>query len=331
MKKLLDVKNLETSFFSKHGEFKAVRGVDFYINEGETFGIVGESGCGKSITIKSILNLIQSPGKIKNGEVLFEEKDILKLSQKELMKIRGNDISIIFQDPLSSLNPVYTIGSKMIEIIRRHNNISKYEAREKAIELLGLVGIPLPEKRIDSYPHEFSGGMRQRVMIAMSISCNPKLIIADEPTTALDVTIQAQILKLLKSLQKDTKTAIILITHDLGVVAQMCSRVAVMHSGIIVEEGTAEDIFYRPKHQYTKSLINAFPSEDSISKNKDIIYTSNEICNDIASEDSCPFADRCSISKEICFKKKPEFYYISHTHKVRCFEYEQGIKIENTI
>lgn len=331
MKNLLDVKNLETSFFSKNGEFKAVRGVDFYVNEGETFGIVGESGCGKSITIKSILNLIQSPGKIKNGEVLFEEKDILKLSQKELMKIRGNDISIIFQDPLSSLNPVYTIGSKLIEIIRRHNNISKSEARERAIELLGLVGIPLPEKRIDSYPHEFSGGMRQRVMIAMSISCNPKLIIADEPTTALDVTIQAQILKLLKSLQKDTKTAIILITHDLGVVAQMCSRVAVMHSGIIVEEGTAEDIFYRPKHEYTKSLINAFPSEDSISKNKDIIYTNNEICNDIDSEHSCPFANRCSISKEICFKKKPEFYHISNTHKARCFEYEQGIKIENTI
>ena len=309
MKNLLEVKNLETSFFSKHGEFKAVRGVDFHVNEGEIFGIVGESGCGKSITIKSILNLIQSPGKIKNGEVLFEDNDILKLSQKELMKIRGNDISIIFQDPLSSLNPVYTVGSKLIELIRRHNNISKSEARTKAIELLKLVGIPLPEKRIDCYPHEFSGGMRQRVMIAMSISCNPKLIIADEPTTALDVTIQAQILKLLKSLQKNTNTAIILITHDLGVVAQMCSRVAVMHSGIIIEEGAVEDIFYRPKHEYTKELINAFPSEDSISKNNNIVFTNNEISNTEIFENSCPFANKCPISKEVCFKKKPEFNY----------------------
>ena len=322
MKNLLEVKNLETSFFSKHGEFKAVRGVDFHVNEGDIFGIVGESGCGKSITIKSILNLIQSPGKIKNGEVLFEDNDILKLSQKELMKIRGNDISIIFQDPLSSLNPVYTVGSKLIELIRRHNNISKSEARKRAIELLKLVGIPLPEKRIDSYPHEFSGGMRQRVMIAMSISCNPKLIIADEPTTALDVTIQAQILKLLKSLQKNTNTAIILITHDLGVVAQMCSRVAVMHSGIIIEEGTVEDIFYRPKHEYTKALINAFPSEDSINKNNHIVSTNKEILDPEVFEDSCPFANKCPISKEICFKKKPEFKYINDTHKVRCFEYE---------
>lgn len=317
---LLEVKNLETSFFTKHGELKAVRGVSFHVNEGEVFGIVGESGCGKSITIKSILNLIQEPGKIKKGEVIFDGVDILKQSQKELMKIRGNRISIIFQDPLSSLNPVYTIGSKLIEVIRRHNNISKSNARLRAIELLKLVGIPLPEKRIDSYPHEFSGGMRQRVMIAMSLSCNPKLIIADEPTTALDVTIQAQILKLLKSLQENTKTAIILITHDLGVVAQMCSRVAVMYNGIIVEEGSSEDIFYRPQHQYTKALINAFPSEDNLEKNSKLIFLNNEGSDVVVSDDSCPFINKCTVAIEICSQKKPEFYYVNDNHKVRCFE-----------
>lgn len=249
--KLLEVKNLKTSFFTHVGEVKAVNDVSFDVYEGQTVGIVGESGSGKSVTSMSIMRLIVPPGKIVDGQIIFEGKDILKLSEKEMRDIRGNKISMIFQDPMTSLNPVFTIGNQLIEAIKIHNKVSKAQAKKRAVEMLKLVGIPSPERRLSQYPHEFSGGMRQRVMIAMALSCNPKLLIADEPTTALDVTIQAQILDLLKKLQQQLKMSIILITHDLGVVADICQKVIVMYGGIIVEEGTVDDIFYNPKHPYT--------------------------------------------------------------------------------
>lgn len=237
--KLLEVKGLKTSFFTHVGEVQAVRGVDFELGVGEALGIVGESGSGKSVTSMSLMKLLQYPGKIKEGQVLFQGVDLASKSEKEMRKVRGNDIAMIFQDPMTSLNPVYTIGNQIIEAILEHQNVTKHQARQKAIKMLELVGIPSPESRIDNYPHEFSGGMRQRAMIAIALSCEPKLLIADEPTTALDVTIQAQILELMKDLKEKINTSIILITHDLGVVADLCSRIIVMYGGLIMEEGTA--------------------------------------------------------------------------------------------
>ena len=251
MEKLLEVKNLKTEFKTNVGQVHAVRGVSFYLDKGEALGIVGESGCGKSVTMMSIMRLLADNGKIADGQIYFDGKDISKAKDSEMDSIRGNDIGMIFQDPMTSLNPVFTIGDQLMEPLLKHRGMKKEEAKKQAINMLKLVGIPSPEKRMKQYPHEFSGGMRQRAMIAMSLICEPKLIIADEPTTALDVTIQAQILDLMKDLKDKLNTSIILITHDLGVVADLCSRINVMYGGIVVETGTTEDIFYRPKHPYT--------------------------------------------------------------------------------
>ncbi len=257
--KLLEVKNLKTSFFIESGEVEAVRGVTFRLNKGEVVGIVGESGSGKSVMAKSVMSLVMSPGKVKEGEILFHNENILSKSEKELRSIRGNQISLISQDPMSALNPVVKIGKQMMEVIIRHQKVKKKEAEQIAINLLKQVGLSSPEERVKQYPHEPSGGMKQRVMIAMAMSCNPDLLIADEPTTALDVTIQAQILDLMKNLKNETNMALLLITHDLGIVAQNCTRVIVMYGGLIMEEGPVLDIFQSPNHPYTKGLLNSLP------------------------------------------------------------------------
>ena len=254
MSKLLEVKNLKTSFKTHIGDVQSVRGVSFHLEKGEALGVVGESGCGKSVTMMTIMRLLGANAKIDAERIFFDDKDITKPTEKLMQTIRGNDMSMIFQDPMTSLNPLFTVGDQLTEHLIKHKKISKKEAKEKAIKMLDMVGIPSPEKRLKQYPHEFSGGMRQRVMIAMSLICEPKLIIADEPTTALDVTIQAQILDLMKDLKEKLDTSIILITHDLGVVADLCSRINVMYGGLIVEEGTTEDIFYSGKHPYTWGL-----------------------------------------------------------------------------
>jgi ABC-type dipeptide/oligopeptide/nickel transport system ATPase component len=261
---LLEIKGLKTHFFTADGVGKAVDGVDLTLDEGETLCIVGESGCGKTVTALSILRLIASPpGQIVEGEILFRGTDLVTLSEKDIRDVRGNDISMIFQEPMTSLNPVFTVGYQIVEAVTLHQGLNKSEAWDKAVEMLDKVGIPDPDKRVREYPHQLSGGMRQRAMIAMALSCNPKVLIADEPTTALDVTIQAQILELMNRLQEDFKTAIILITHDLGVVAETADRVAVMYAGVVVEEGSAEQIFADPKHPYTQGLLHSIPRIDS--------------------------------------------------------------------
>ena len=258
-KNLLEIDNLKVSFFTPAGEVKAVNGVSYQLAQGEVIGIVGESGSGKSVSSYAIMRLIDEPGKVIGGSIKFDGKNILELDEKEMQSIRGNEISMIFQDPMTSLNPVFKVGNQLIEAIVKHQKVSKKEARKRAIEMLSLVGIPSPEKRLEQYPHEFSGGMRQRAMIAMALSCNPKLLIADEPTTALDVTIQAQILELIKELKKKINMSVILITHDLGIISDICDKVIVMYAGKIVEEGTIDDIFYNPKHPYTWGLLRSVP------------------------------------------------------------------------
>ncbi|MDY7046738.1 ABC transporter ATP-binding protein, partial [Virgibacillus sp. M23] len=264
MSKLLEVKDLSVSFNTYNGEVQAVRGVNFDLKKGETLAIVGESGSGKSVTSMALMQLLPKPhGFVKSGEILFEGEDLVNKSTKEMQKLRGKDISMVFQDPMTSLNPTMKVGNQIIEGLIKHQNMSKQDAKKKAMELLELVGIPNPEVRINQYPHQFSGGMRQRVVVAISLACNPKILIADEPTTALDVTIQAQILELMKDIQKETDSAIIFITHDLGVVANIADRVAVMYAGKIVEIGTTDDIFYNPKHPYTWGLLGSMPTLDS--------------------------------------------------------------------
>ncbi len=316
--KLLEVKNLETSFFTENGEVQSVRGVSFSINEGEVCGIVGESGSGKSVTAKSIISLIQPPGKIKNGDILLEGVNLLRISEKELRTIRGNQIAMISQDPMSSLNPVIKIGKQMIEIIVRHQKIGKKEAKRLAIELLKEVGISSPEERFKQYPHELSGGMKQRVMIAMAISCKPKLLIADEPTTALDVTIQAQILELMKELKDKTNTAILLITHDLGVVAQNCSRVLVMYGGLIMEEGPVIEIFQNPKHPYTEGLLKSLPkiSDGFKERLNPIEGTTPNLLNPPS---GCPFAERCPYVMEKCHNERPRYFQVGEEHRSMCW------------
>jgi len=316
--KLLEVRNVKTSFFTHVGEVQAVRGVDFTLNKGEAIGIVGESGSGKSVTSLSIMRLLQYPGKIKDGEIIFKGEDLLKKSEKEMMAIRGNEIAMIFQDPMTSLNPVYTVGNQIMEAIMKHQKLSKAEAKKKAIEMLKLVGIPSPERRVDNYPHEFSGGMRQRAMIAIALSCEPDLLIADEPTTALDVTIQAQILQLMKDLKERINTAIILITHDLGVVADVCQRIIVMYGGLVMEEGTTEDIFYNPKHPYTMGLLKSIPRMDSKEKKRlvPIEGTPPDLLNP---PKGCPFKDRCPYAMRICAEKRPPYFNISEGHRAMCW------------
>lgn len=317
--KMLEVKGMRTSFFTHVGEVKAIRGVDFYLDKGEAVGIVGESGSGKSVTSLSVMRLLQFPGKLTGGEVFFDGEDLTKKTDKEMQAIRGNEISMIFQDPMTSLNPVFTIGNQIMEAIIKHQKLSKEQARQKAIEMLKLVGIPSPEKRIDQYPHEFSGGMRQRAMIAMALSCEPKLLIADEPTTALDVTIQAQILELMKDLKDRLNTSIILITHDLGVVADVCSRIIVMYGGLIMEEGTTEEIFYKPQHPYTLGLMRSIPKM-SDKENKERLIPIDGTPPDLLKPPAgCPFAPRCDHAMKICMTQMPEYTHSSDTHRAACW------------
>ena len=326
--KLLEIKDEKLSFFTPAGEVKALNGVSFSMNEGEVLGIVGESGSGKSVTAYSIMGLTAYPGKLIGGTIYFNGHQIEKMSEKEMRKIRGNEVSIIFQDPMTSLNPVYTIGNQITEVIRLHTGKSKKEAYDRAKELLELVGINEPTKRLKQYPHELSGGMHQRVMIAIALACEPKLLIADEPTTALDVTIQAQILELMQELRQKLGMSIIMITHDLGVVASMCERIAVMYAGHIVEYGTADEIFYEPKHEYTKGLINSIPklSAQEIERLVPIEGQPVDLLNPPA---GCPFAPRCANCMKICLREMPPKTELSDTHYSHCWllqkeEFEKG-------
>jgi len=321
---ILEIKGLKTYFFTEEGIVRAVDGVDLVVKPGEVLGIVGESGCGKSVTTLSILRLISQPGRIVEGEILFEDKDLLKMPESEMVNVRGNSISMIFQQPQSCLNPVFRVGDQLTEILHIHQNISKAEADQRAIELLALVGIPEPESRIQSYPHEMSGGMAQRVMIAMALACVPQLLIADEPTTALDVTIQAQILDLMRNLKRQMDAAIILITHDLGVVAEMCDRVDVMYAGRIVEEADVIDLYQKPMHPYTQALIGSTPVLGQTDKQLTTIPGS--VPNLIDLPVGCKFAPRCLArvenELEICLEQEPELKKVAANHWARCWLYD---------
>lgn len=317
-KTLVEFKNLKTYFHTEAGVVKAVNDVSFKIKEGETVCVVGESGCGKSVTSMSLMRLIQAPiGKIEGGEIFYKGKDILKLTDEEMRKIRGNEIAMIFQEPMSSLNPVFTVGSQIMEAIMLHQQCDKKVARERAIEMIKLVGIPRADEIVDSYPHELSGGMRQRIMIAMALSCNPNVLIADEPTTALDVTIQAQILDLMRKIKKELNTAILLITHDLGVVAEMADYVVVMYAGKVIEEGPVLDIFKNPTHPYTKGLLKSKPV---LGSGEERLYSiPGQVPNPIGMKDSCYFNDRCEYCMEKCKSEIPHLRKISENHKVACW------------
>ena len=315
---LVDIQNERLSFFTPVGEVKALNDVSIRLKEGEVRGIVGESGSGKSVTAYSLMGLIAHPGKLVSGSLYFNGHQIETMSEKEMRKIRGNEISIIFQDPMTSLNPVYTIGNQIMEAILLHTDKKKAQARERAKELLELVGINEPEKRLKQYPHELSGGMRQRVMIAIALACEPKLLIADEPTTALDVTIQAQILELMMELKDKLGMAIIMITHDLGVVASMCERIAVMYAGKIVEYGTAEHIFYRPRHQYTKGLIRSIPRLDT-KEHERLVPIEGTPIDLLNPPKGCPFAPRCDECMKICLREMPPVTELGEIHYTQCW------------
>lgn len=316
---LLSVRNLRTHFFTDDGVIPAVDGISFELERGGTIGIVGESGCGKSVTSLSILGLIpQPPGKIIGGEILFEGKDLLKLSEAEMRRIRGNEISMIFQEPMTSLNPVFTVGQQIGEAVIRHQGLDKQAAREKSMEMLRLVGIPSPEKRVDDYPHQMSGGMRQRVMIAMALSCNPKLLIADEPTTALDVTIQAQILDLMRELRKNLGTAIMMITHDLGVIAELVENVVVMYTGKIAETADTYTLFKNPLHPYTVGLLSSIPRLDGEGKRLKTIPGAVPIPGSFP--EGCGFHPRCPFAEDLCTKKFPPAFIVAAGHQVTCWK-----------
>ncbi len=323
---LLEVKNLQTQFFTQDGVVKAVEDVSFYVMPGETLGVVGESGSGKSITGLSIMRLIPSPpGKIVNGEVIFEGQDLLKLNDDQIRRIRGNQIAMIFQDPMTSLNPVLTINRQISEALQLHMGMSKDQAKARSIELLRMVGIPNAEERIDQYPHQFSGGMRQRVMIDMALSFNPKLIIADEPTTALDVTIQAQILDLMRSLQAERDTGVIMITHSMGVVAGMADRVQVMYAGSIVETASTEEIFANPRHPYTVGLMKSIPRLDA--RERERLEPIRGLPPDLIDlPDICPFVPRCDYAREKCEQKRPPLLEVAPGHKSACWFWEEVTK-----
>jgi oligopeptide/dipeptide ABC transporter ATP-binding protein len=321
MNPILEVKDLATYFFTDKGVVKAVDGNSFSLNEGETLGIVGESGCGKSITAMSILNLIERPGKIVQGSIKFDGEELVGISDKKMRGYRGNDISMIFQEPMTSLNPVFRVGDQIGESLRLHQKLDKKEARERAVEMLNLVGIPRAEKVVNDYPHQLSGGMRQRVMIAMALACNPKVLIADEPTTALDVTIQAQILSLMNDLQKKTNTAIMLITHDLGVVAQMAHHVLVMYSGKIVESASAIEIFDNPKHPYTVGLLSSIPNLDEDRERLSSIE--GVVPNPFELPEGCYFAPRCKHAMPRCQVEQPGDYVVGPNHTAKCFLYDE--------
>ncbi len=315
---LLKVTDLHTSFFTPAGEVKAVNGISFSLDRGKVLGIVGESGSGKSVTAYSILQILANPGKIVSGSVKLDGEELVGAPKEVMNNVRGNKISIIFQDPMTSLNPVFTVGNQLVEAIMLHTDRNKEQALERAIEMLTLVGVNEPEKRVKQYPHEFSGGMRQRVMIAMALACEPDILIADEPTTALDVTIQAQILDLMKDLQKKLGMSIIMITHDLGVVAEMCDEVIVMYAGEVCERGTADEIFYNPKHEYTKGLMRSIPNVNTDGKRLEPIGgTPVDLLN---MPDGCPFAPRCDNALKVCLKNKAKEILINENHAATCWQ-----------
>ena len=314
---LLEVNDLHTSFFTPAGEVKAVNGVSFNLDRGKVLGIVGESGSGKSVTAYSVMQILEKTGKIVSGSIKLDGEELVGCGEKRMKAVRGNRVSIIFQDPMTSLNPTYTIGHQLMEAILLHTNRNKQQARERAIEMLRLVNVNEPEKRMNQYPFEFSGGMRQRVMIAMALACEPDILIADEPTTALDVTIQAQILELMQSLQRELGMAIIMITHDLGVVAQMCDEVIVMYAGSICEQGTADEIFYNPKHEYTKGLMRSIPTvSNDGEKLQPIAGTPIDLLNMPA---GCPFAPRCDNAMKICLRERCGRMQINADHQAACW------------
>ena len=331
---LVDIKDERLSFFTPAGEVKALGGVSIHLKEGEVLGIVGESGSGKSVTAYSLMGLTAYPGRLIGGTLDFNGHHINDMSEKEMRRIRGNEVSIIFQDPMTSLNPVYTIGNQIREVILLHTGKSKKEANERAKELLTLVGINEPEKRLKQYPHELSGGMRQRVMIAIALACEPKLLIADEPTTALDVTIQAQILELMMDLKEKLGMAIIMITHDLGIVARMCEKIAVMYAGKIVEYGTTDEIFYEPKHEYTKGLLRSIPRLDSKDHER-LVPIEGTPVDMLNPPKGCPFAPRCGACMKVCRREMPPRTDFSDTHYTQCwlcqkaeFEAAQGGNVQ---
>jgi len=318
---LLEVRNLCTYFHTEEGLGKAVDGVSFELRRGETLGLVGESGCGKSVSALSVMRLIpQPPGQIESGEILFGGRDLLRLSEEEMCRVRGDEIAMIFQEPMTSLNPVLTCGFQITESVILHQGVSKQEARNRAIEMLRLVGIPAPEQRVDEYPHQLSGGMRQRVMIAMALSCNPQLLIADEPTTALDVTIQAQILELLQRLQEELKMAVLMITHDLGVIAEVADRVAVMYAGQVVEYASTRDLFNSPQHPYTRGLMQSVPRLDESRERLDII--SGIVPDAREFPEGCRFAPRCPLAEDRCRSASVELRALSEEHLGRCLKME---------
>ncbi|RKX40198.1 MAG: ABC transporter ATP-binding protein [Thermotogae bacterium] len=321
---LLTVRNLSTYFYMEEGVVIAVDDVSFDLKSEEVLGIVGETGSGKSVTAKSIMRLIKPPGKIVSGEIIYKDKDILKINEREMHKIRGKEISMVFQDPMTSLNPLYTIGNQLMETIMQHQQVSKEEAFKRAVEMLKMVQIPEAEKRMNSYPFEFSGGMRQRVVIAIALSCNPSVLIADEPTTALDVTIQAQILELMKQLQSELKSALIFITHDLGVIASMASRIMVMYGGKQMEIGSSDDIFYSPMHPYTNMLLKSVPRVDKKLDRLEPIPGQPPRMIDIPKV--CPFLPRCPRSVDKCSKDLPKLEMVSEGHYVRCYNPVGGEK-----
>ena len=315
---LLEVNDLRTSFFTDAGEVKAVNGVSFNLDHGKVLGIVGESGSGKSVTAYSIMQILAGTGKIVGGSIKLDGQELVGAGEKVMKTVRGNKVSIIFQDPMTSLNPTYTIGKQLMEAIMLHTNRDKKQAKERAIEMLRLVNINEPEKRMKQYPFEFSGGMRQRIMIAMALACEPDILIADEPTTALDVTIQAQILELMRSLQEELGMAIIMITHDLGVVAQMCDEVIVMYAGSICEQGTADEIFYNPKHEYTKGLMRSIPTaSNNGEKLEPITGTPIDLLN---MPKGCPFAPRCDAAMKICLTERCKRMQINEWHQAACWQ-----------
>jgi oligopeptide/dipeptide ABC transporter ATP-binding protein len=323
--RLLDVRGLRTSFHTTDGVVRAVTGVDFHVNRGEIMGLVGESGCGKSVTSLSIMGLIAHPGRIEAGEIVFDGRDLLKLPKSKMRALRGDAISMIFQQPTSSLNPVFDVGMQLAEVLEVHRNMKRKAARDRAAQLLRMVGIPDPVKRLDAYPHSLSGGMAQRVMIAMALACEPELLIADEPTTALDVTIQAQILDIMRSLQKETGTAIILITHDLGVVAEMCDRVAVMYAGEIVEQTDTASLFDDPQHPYTRGLIGSVPRLGE--ERDELAVIPGSVPNLIDLPPACRFSPRCltRVERDVphCEELHPNLLPTSEQHAVRCWVYHE--------
>ena len=316
---LLDVRNLKTSFFTHVGEVKAIRDVSFTVGQGEIVGIVGESGSGKSVTSLSIMGLLQDPGKVVGGQILFDGQDLLKKRPSEMRRVRGAQIAMVFQDPMTALDPLFTVGDQIVETVREHQKVSKEQARQRAVEMLSLVGIPSPEERMGQYPHEFSGGMRQRAMIAMALSCRPRLLIADEPTTALDVTVQAQVLELLKSLNAEMGMSTILITHDLACVASTCSKVLVMYGGQLMETGSDKDVFYRPRHPYTMGLLNSVPRRSVEAGRRRLVPIQGTPPDLLNPPTGCPFYPRCPFAMKICAQQEVPYFEVGEGHSAKCW------------